>query len=85
MSPTSALRVVRRIGGLCALVCACAGCVQRPVAPTQPVVPAPAPPAAEAPSPQPKLRGIKPAELPREEPGVGVGGLNHEAGPAPAQ
>jgi hypothetical protein len=55
-----------------------------------PTAPAPSPartPEVEATTPAPKLRGIKPAELPREEPGVGLGGLTHEpAQPAqPAQ
>ena len=66
--------------GLCAWVSAgLAACAQVP--PSAPSQPTPAPPATKNESPPPKLRGIKPAELPREEPGVGVGGLTHEAGP----
>lgn len=41
--------------------------------------PAPLPSDVEPASPRPRLRGINPADLPREEPGVGVGGLTHEA------
>lgn len=63
-----------------------AACAQAPGAGSgrsapSPTAPAPSParaPEAEATAPAPKLRGIKPAELPREEPGVGLGGLTHQ-------
>lgn len=57
-----------------------AACAQAPAAGSgapAPAAPSPAP-EAEGTAPAPKLRGIKPAELPREEPGVGLGGLTHE-------
>jgi hypothetical protein len=55
------------------LAASVAACAQAPA----PAPPSPAP-EAEGTAPAPKLRGIKPAELPREEPGVGLGGLAHE-------
>ena len=65
-----------------------AACAQAPGTGDSSPAPAPAAPApapetgaaapVPAPVPAPKLRGIKPAELPREEPGVGLGGLTHQ-------
>ncbi len=68
------------------LAAGAAACAQAPQADGSPPAPAPTAPApapeagavAPAPAPAPKLRGIKPVELPREEPGVGLGGLTHE-------
>lgn len=59
-----------------------AACAQAPVPVVAPPPPAPAP-LPEARQPEPKVRGVNPADLPREEPGVGVGGLTHEAPDSP--
>ena len=64
---------VLRLPAAAWLAATVAACAQAPA----PAPPAPAP-EAEGTAPAPKLRGIKPAELPREEPGVGLGGLTHE-------
>ncbi len=77
-----------RLPAAALLAMSVAACAQAPEAGGSAPAPAPAAPAPEAgagpaapapaPAPAPKLRGIKPAELPREEPGVGLGGLTHE-------
>lgn len=59
--------------GLCTSLLA--ACAQAPA----PRAPARSPEPAGTEAPDPRLRGVRPADVPREEPGVGVGGLTHEA------
>lgn len=65
------------LAGACVAACV-AACAQVPGGGSGQPAPAAPTPEAESQSPPPKLRGIKPAELPREEPGVGLGGLTHQ-------
>ena len=74
---------VLRLPAAAWLAASVAACAQAPAGGSGAPAPTPPSPApeAEGTAPAPKLRGIKPAELPREEPGVGLGGLTHESPP----
>lgn len=70
-----------RVGLAAAWLCLMMGlaaCAQVPGPAASPPVSVPLPPETDARKPDPKVRGINPADLPREEPDVGVGGLMHE-------